>query len=142
MKEIVAIIRVNKTQATKKALGEIGIYSMTICRVLGRGKQKGLHYEITGGGDEEAERLRRERIVSIFSESFDGGQELLSARGMRYIPKRMLTLAVADAQAKGVIEAIVRANQTGHIGDGKIFVSSLSDAVRVRTGERGEIAIL
>jgi len=120
MQEVIAIIRVNRMQRTKEALCEKGFLSMTAMRVLGRGKQRGLHYELK---PEAPEKLKRE------------GR-------MQYIPKKMLWMVVRDDQVDTVVEAIIKVNKTGKIGDGKIFVCPVENATRVRTGEEGEAAIL
>lgn len=120
MKEIVAFIRINKTQRTRDALAEKGYYSLTVNNALGRGRQKGLHYEIKGEPVKEYEDTAR----------------------LSYIPKRMLTLVVTDDQVGEVVDTIIEVNRTGNIGDGKIFVCPIEEAVRVRTNERGERAIL
>ncbi len=121
IKEIIAIIRPNKMSDTKDVLNALGFPSMTAHRVMGRGKQKAIIGEV----------------------SFEiQKKELLKEEGtMRYIPKRLLSLIVDDEDASLVVEAIMRVNQTGNRGDGKIFVSPIEEAVRVRTKERGIEAI-
>jgi nitrogen regulatory protein PII 2 len=120
MKEIIAIIRMNKVQRTRDALAEKGYYAMTVKHVLGRGLQKGLTYELEGTpGPEYSERPR-----------------------LNYIPKRMVMIVVTDDQEAEVVDTIIKANQSGNIGDGKIFVSPVVDVVRVRTKEHGERAVL
>jgi nitrogen regulatory protein PII 2 len=122
MKEIIAIIRPKKVGATKFALEQLGFPSLTAEAVLGRGRQRGIASEV----------------------NLDLSPELLSqgkSGGMKYVPKRLLTLVVPDDDADIVVQAIVNINRTGQIGDGKIFVAPLEDALRVRTGERGESAI-
>ncbi len=120
MKEIVAFIRINKTQRTRDALAEKGYYSMTVNNALGRGRQKGLQYEISGEPVKEYEKGTR----------------------LSYIPKRMLILVTNDDKVEEVVSTIIDANKTGNIGDGKVFVCPIEDAVRVRTNEKGERAIL
>lgn len=122
MKEIVAIIRPNKMAQTKEVLSALGFPAMTAHRVMGRGMQKAIIGEI----------------------SFDIQKpELLNEEGtMRYIPKRLISLVVSDEDASLVVEAIMRVNQTGQIGDGKLFVCPIEEAVRVRTNERGDEAII
>lgn len=122
MKEIIAIIRPNKMGKTKEVLSALGFPAMTAHRVMGRGRQKAIIGEV----------------------SFDiSEQELLKKEGtMRYIPKRLISLVVPDEDASLVVETIMRVNQTGQIGDGKLFVCPINDAVRVRTKESGEEAIL
>ncbi len=121
IKEIIAIIRPNKMTDTKEVLNALGFPAMTANRVMGRGKQKAIIGEV----------------------SFEiQKKELLNEEGtMRYIPKRLLSLIVDDEDASLVVEAIMRVNQTGNRGDGKIFVSPVEEAVRVRTKENGIEAI-
>jgi nitrogen regulatory protein PII 2 len=121
MKEITAIIRPNKISATKEVLDVLGFPSMTALRVLGRGKQKAIIGEVTM--DIDKTKLREKEGT------------------MRYIPKRMITLLVPDQDVSLVVEAIMRVNQTGQKGDGRIFVSPIDEAIRVRTGENGDKAI-
>ena len=116
MKEIMAIIRPGKDRATKEALAKIGCLTCTTFRVYGRGKQRGLTY----------------KSVS------ENGTEMV---GMKYLPKKMVYLLVNDRQVKPVIQTILRANQTGQYGDGKIFIADAKEVVRIRTGEKGEVAI-
>lgn len=119
MKEIVALIRVNKIQKTRDALAEKGFYSMTVHSVLGRGKQKGIHYEIKSADVPDYDKVAR----------------------MNYIPKRMLTMMAPDGHVGEIVKTIIETNQTGHYGDGKIFVCPLEDAIRIRTDEAGEVAL-
>lgn len=123
LKEIIAIIRPKKVTATKSALEEAGFPSMTATLVLGRGRQRGIASEMT----------------------FEVEPELLSkgrTSGMRYIPKRLLNIIVRDEDVKKVVDTIIKANQTAHIGDGKIFVLPIENAIRVRTSETGESAVI
>ena len=124
MKEIYAIIRLNKVYDTKKSLEKIGFPYLTAFsyRVFGRGKQKGLIDEVSFA------------ISPEVAESAKGG-------GMKYIPKRLLYLAVNDEDIARVVDAVIQANQTGHHGDGRIFVCPLEGAVRIRTGEKDAQAI-
>lgn len=119
MKEVIAIIRMNAIQKTKRALADVDFPSVTVEGVFGRGKQKGLHLFPP---------------ASINPEDSKGG-------GMRYVPKRMLTMVVPDDKVGQVIETIMETNRTGMIGDGRIFVCPVKEAIRIRTGERGEEAI-
>lgn len=122
MKEITAIIRPNKITKTKKVLETLGFPAMTAQRVLGRGKQEAIIGEVTMDIDKS---------------------KLLKKEGtMRYIPKRMITLLVPDQDVSLVVEALMRVNQTGQRGDGRVFVSPIEEAVRVRTGENGDKAII
>lgn len=113
MKEITAIIRPSKWPETLQKLGEAGILGLTRQRIYGRGKQKGLRYSEAEGGLE----------------------------GISFLPKWMVTLVVEDEQVDRILAAIISANRTGEIGDGKIFIGSLSEVVRVRTNENEELAL-
>ncbi len=124
MKEVIAIIRRHRLQETKAGLLGIGIPALTMVSVEGRGKQKGLpgwNYEL----DPTLTEVEEKNTGII----------------MRFSPKRMRYAVVEDEDVPKVVEAIIRTNQSGHIGDGKIFVCPVEDAVRVRTGESGEQAI-
>jgi nitrogen regulatory protein P-II 1 len=112
MKKIEAIIQPSRFESVKDALKEIGVEGITVSEVRGHGRQKG-HTEVYRG---------REYSVDL-------------------LPKVKLELVVPEAQAGKVIEAIMSAAKTGKIGDGKIFVYSVEEAIRIRNGERGEIAL-
>ncbi len=137
MKEITAVIRRDKLPETKKALEDLGYPSLTIQSVEGRGKQKGA---MCGEMDSE------------LPDSFCTGAKLKptpSAYALEhtlpkialYVPKRLLTVVVPDDVVTTVVKSIVKVNQTGKAGDGKIFVSPVEGALRVRTGERNGEAI-
>lgn len=123
MKEIIAIIRPKKMRATKDALEATGFPCFLAVSVLGRGHQRGIAGEVSC-----------ELPTALLAQSRPGG--------MKYIPKRMLTIVVPDGNVDTVVEAIVKVNQTAQIGDGKIFICPLENAVRVRTDETGDRAIL
>ncbi len=123
MKEIIAIIRPNKMAQTKEVLDSLGFPAMTANRVIGRGTQKGIINEVN---------------FSVDTSGIDSSDE----KCLRYIPKRMITLVVMEDDVSLVVEAIMKVNCTGQIGDGKIFVCPIEDAVRVRTKESGADAIL
>lgn len=123
MKEIIAIIRPKKMAATKAALEELGFPCFTAFAVTGRGKQRGIASEVTCELPAEVQGQGR-------------------ARGMKYIPKRMLSVVVGDADVQPVVQAIMLTNRTHQIGDGRVFVCPIDDAARVRTKETGEHAIL
>ncbi len=127
MKEIIAFVRRHQVPASKKALENAGFNALTIQSVEGRGKQKGV-----GGWAAEVDPHLNPYIKD---------ETPLPDAVMRWIPKRMLTLAVQDDQVEKAVETLINANQTGHIGDGKIFVCPLEDVVRVRTGENGPRAV-
>jgi nitrogen regulatory protein P-II 1 len=112
MKKIEAIIKPFKLDDVKAALHEINIEGMTVSEVKGFGRQKG-HTEIYRGSEYTVD----------------------------FLPKIKIELVVADEQKDGAVAAILKAAKTGKIGDGKIFVSTVEDAVRIRTNERGDAAI-
>ncbi len=112
MKKVEAIIKPFKLEEVKEALKEIGVTGMTVTEVKGFGRQKG-HTEIYRGSEYTVD----------------------------FLPKTKIELVVADSQAKPTVETIVKAARTGKIGDGKVFVSALEDAIRIRTDERGEQAV-
>lgn len=112
MKKIEAIIKPFKLDEVKDALQEIDVQGITVTEVKGYGRQKG-HTELYRGA---------EYVVD-------------------FVPKIKLETVVEDERVEQVIETIVQTAHTGKIGDGKIFVSPVDDAVRIRTGERGEDAI-
>ncbi len=124
MKEIIAVIRMNKVNATKKALVDAGIPAFTATgRVMGRGKGQ-VHSDILQG----AEAGHPEAIAQL------GGAP-------RLVAKRIVTVVVPDELCKTAIDTIIKTNQTGKPGDGKIFVTPIIETVRVRTGEEGDVAL-
>lgn len=126
MKEVMAIIRMNRINATKAALAAEGFPSITAAKVMGRGS-KPVDYEVikavSGGAEAPPEAL----------------QSL--AAGPRLIAKRLVTVIVPDTAVPKVVSIIIATNQTKSPGDGKIFVLPVTDAYRVRTGDAGEEAI-
>jgi nitrogen regulatory protein PII len=112
MKKVEAIIKPFKLTDVKEALNEIGIEGMTVSEVKGFGRQKG-HTEIYRGS---------EYVVD-------------------FLPKVKIEIVLPDAQVKNAVETISKNARTGKIGDGKIFVSSLDNAVRIRTEEQGDRAV-
>ena len=112
MKKIEAIIKPFKLDDVREALSEIGVTGMTVTEVKGFGRQKG-HTELYRGA---------EYVVD-------------------FLPKVKMEIVLADDQVDGCIVAITKAAHTGRIGDGKIFVMPLEQAIRIRTGEDGEAAI-
>ncbi len=119
MKEVLAIIQMNKMEATKDALDVIGIPSITAYKVSGRGKQKGL--QIPHPSPLEKREANEKR--------------------MKYIPKRMISVMVEDEFVPAVVAVVTKVNRTGNYGDGRIFVCPVDESVRIRTGERGNEAI-
>jgi len=120
MKEVIAIIRMNKINQTKRSLAAAGITSLHAKDCLGRGKGL-VDFSVLRGAEQ-------------------GYEEAISQLGnsQRLIPKRMLSVVVPDKLVSKVIETIIRDNQTGKAGDGKIFVMPVSDSIRIRTGEHGD----
>ena len=112
MKYVIAVIKPFKLEEVREALGAIGIQGITVTEVRGHGRQRG------------------------HTEFYRGAEYTVS-----FVPKVKLELAVDEGIADRVIEAIQTAGQTGQIGDGKIFVLPLEQAVRIRTGETGTAAL-
>ena len=112
MKKIEAIIKPFKLEEVKDALSEIGIEGMTVTEVKGFGRQKG-HTEIYRGSEYTVD----------------------------FLPKIKLEIVVADGQKDAAVAAIIKAGKTGNIGDGKVFVSAIEDAIRIRTEEKGDTAV-
>ena len=112
MKKIEAIIKPFKLDEVKEALHEVGVQGITVVEVKGFGRQKG-HTELYRGA---------EYIVD-------------------FLPKVKLEIVVDDELVESVVEAIQRSAHTGRIGDGKIFISSMENVIRIRTGEKGSSAI-
>jgi nitrogen regulatory protein PII 2 len=124
MKEIIAVVRMNMMNQTKKALTEAGIDAFFAHEAQGRGKGFVNPDVLEGAG------LGYEEAASLLGE-----------KGKLY-PKRMVTVVTRDDLVDDVVQAIIEANRTGKPGDGKIFVLPISDSVRVRTGETGEKSIV
>lgn len=112
MKKIEAIIRHYKLEDVKNALAEQGVVGMTVVEVRGFGRQKG-HVEMYRGTEYAVD----------------------------FVPKVKVEVVVPDSQLQPAIDTIMRSAQTGQIGDGKIFVSDLLNAIRIRTGENGDEAV-
>jgi nitrogen regulatory protein P-II 1 len=112
MKKIEAIIKPFKLEEVKDALSEIGIEGMTVSEVKGYGRQKG-HTEIYRGSEYTVD----------------------------FLPKMKIELVVVDNQSEAAVRAIIKSAKTGKIGDGKIFISNIELAVRIRTEEKGDSAI-
>ncbi len=137
MKEITAIIRRDKIQETKHALAELGYPSLTIQSVEGRGKQKGamcaeMDSEMP---DSFCTAVKLKPTPSTYALDHTLPKVAL------YVPKRLLTIVVPDDVVTTVVKAIIKVNRSGKAGDGKIFVSAIQNAVRVRTGETNGEAI-
>lgn len=120
MKEVMAVIRMNMMNKTKKALSDAGISSMTAKDVLGRGKGL-VDYHLLEG----AEKGYEEAIAQL-------------GQSQRLIPKRLLLIVVPEKLVPTTVSAIINVNKTGKSGDGKIFVMPVGMSVSVRTGEGGD----
>ncbi|HOW64748.1 MAG TPA: P-II family nitrogen regulator [Candidatus Paceibacterota bacterium] len=112
MKKIEAIIKPFKLEEVKDALSEVGIEGMTVSEVKGFGRQKG-HTEIYRGSEYTVD----------------------------FLPKIKLEIVLTDQQLDAAVKAIIRAAKTGKIGDGKVFVSNVEEAIRIRTEEKGAQAV-
>jgi len=112
VKKVEAIIKPFKLDEVKEALAEVGVQGLTVTEVKGFGRQKG-HKELYRGAEYVVE----------------------------FLPKVKLEIVVTDEKLKEVIDAITKAASTGRIGDGKIFVSPIEEAIRIRTGESGDIVL-
>jgi nitrogen regulatory protein P-II 1 len=112
MKKIEAIVKPFKLEEVKEALSAVGIEGMTVTEVKGFGRQKG-HTEVYRGSEYTVD----------------------------FLPKIKLEVVVADAQCASAVKAVVAAAKTGKIGDGKVFVLPVEEAIRIRTEEKGEAAL-
>jgi nitrogen regulatory protein PII len=112
MKKIEAIIKPFKLEEVKEALSGLGVQGMTVSEVKGFGRQKG-HTEIYRGSEYTVD----------------------------FLPKVKVEIVLADSQIHAAVDAIVKAAKTGKIGDGKVFVSDIENAIRIRTEETGEQAV-
>jgi len=112
MKKIEAIVKPFKLDEIKDALSELGVDGMTVTEVRGFGRQKG-HTEIYRGSEYTVD----------------------------FLPKIKIEIVVSDSISDSAVDAIVKSAKTGKIGDGKVFVSAVQEAVRIRTEEKGELAV-
>ena len=112
MKKVESIVRPHLLDAVKSALQDIGVVGMTVSEVKGFGRQKG-HTETYRGSEYQVE----------------------------FLPKVKVEVVVPDGLVDQVVDAVIKTAKTGKFGDGKVFVTSLAEVVRIRTGERGEAAL-
>ena len=115
LKEVVAIIRPERWNQTKRRVQRLRLHAFIQQRVLGRGRERGLRYLPRRGA--------------------------ASGTGVRYLPKRMISWIVEARQVEQLVQAILEVNRTGQLGDGKIFVLPIEQAVRIRTEDRGHDAL-
>jgi nitrogen regulatory protein PII 2 len=123
MKEVMAVIRMHMMNKTKRALAEAGISSITAKDVLGRGSTR--------------------VDQSLLEGASNGHEEAIELLGVsqRLIAKRIFTVVVPDKLVQKTVKTIIKVNQTGQSGDGRIFVLPMMDAIRIRTAESGDAAI-
>ena len=140
MKEITAIIRRDKLHETKAALADLGLPSVSIQSVEGRGKQRGDVACSLLDMDEDG-RTCNTTVVPLKPTPSEYALEHTLPKVVMYVPKRLLTIIVEDSAVAGVVGALIATNQTGQPGDGKIFVSPIEEATRIRTGEVGVEAV-
>lgn len=112
MKRVECIVRVNKLEDVKQALEDVGVFGMTCEQVRGYGRQLGRTDKYRG-----------------------------STYAVNLLPKMKIEVVMKDELVEDAIESILKATQSGEIGDGKIFISEVEDAIRIRTGERGDAAV-
>ncbi|HMK55234.1 MAG TPA: P-II family nitrogen regulator [Dissulfurispiraceae bacterium] len=137
MKEITAIIRRDKLPDTKKALEDLGYPSLTIQSVEGRGRQKGA---MCAEMDSEMPESYCTAVKLKPTPSSYALEHTLPKIAL-YVPKRLLTIVVPDDLVTKIVKELMRVNRSGKPGDGKIFVSPIAGAIRVRTGETDGEAI-
>ncbi len=139
MKEITAVIRRDKLQETKKVLADLGFPSVSIQSVDGRGKQKGMVCDSDLDPDLPDKFCTSVKLTPTPS-SYAIEHSL--PKMALFVPKRLLTMVVPDDLVGKIVKSIISVNKTGKTGDGKIFVSPIEEAVRVRTGELNGEAIV
>ncbi|MDR3542261.1 MAG: P-II family nitrogen regulator [Desulfosporosinus sp.] len=135
MKEIIAVVRMNKVGVTKKALIEVGAAGFTASKVMGRGKLV---------EDKSIIAERRKTLLALAQKDDQATEKMITEflDGTRLFPRRLFNILAHDEDVPKIIAAIIKANQTEYkVGDGKIFVLPALDAVRVRTQETGEAAV-
>ena len=126
MKEVMAVIRANKINQTKRALVDHGLPAFTGMSAVGRGRQP-VDFEVIQAINDRPESSAE--VLPILSQ------------GGRLIPKRIISVVVPDQRVPEVVQLIIKNNKTGKPGDGKIFILPLNEVIRVRTGETGDRAI-
>ncbi len=124
MKEVIAVVRINKMNQTKQALTDVGVDAFFAREAQGRGKG-----------------FVNPKVLEGVDQGYEEAAAILGEKGKLY-PKRVVTVVVEDDKVADVVQSIIKTNQTGKPGDGKIFVMPILDSVRVRTGETGTAAIV
>jgi len=140
MNEVMAVIRQRMVKETIAALGEIGVTSVTVHNLNGRGKQ---------GGNimENVDPLMKENVECVskiykFPTPSSMAEYSRLTKPVFWVPKSLLDIVVSEVPVEKVVDTIINTNRTGNKGDGKIFVLPIADALRIRTGERGDAAIV
>lgn len=123
MKEVIAVVRINKMNQTKQALTDAGVDAFFAREAQGRGKG-----------------FVNPKVLEGVDQGYEEAAAVLGEKGKLY-PKRVVTVVVENDKVADVVQSIIKTNQTGKPGDGKIFVVPVLDAIRVRTGETGTAAI-
>ena len=144
MKEIIAIIRTERVEPTKDALESLGVKGITFFHVIGRGRQGG-----TIRAPDPEGTLRRDVGVylmqqrGLINDTDDPKYHVPVQKEIElgFLPKKMLMIVVNDDEVPHIVDALTQINKSGQQGDGKIFVCSMDDAVRIRTGEHGNKAL-
>ena len=136
MKEVMAVIRMDKVNLTKKALLEVGIPGFSAISVMGRGKLV---------NDPSVITERKKTILALGRSTDDKVAEKMVVEfldGTRLFPRRLFTVLVRDEEVARTVDAIIRVNRTENkVGDGKIFILPFDEAIRIRTGDTGNSAL-
>nr|WP_319376459.1 P-II family nitrogen regulator [uncultured Methanoregula sp.] len=148
MKQIIAILREEQVENTKQSLLAIGIMGVTFLYVTGRGQQKG-RVSARELGTSLTRNMRMQLVnAPSWNGAPDAGAGITGSAGhpdtefsFGFLPKRMLIIVAYDEDVSRIVQAIVDANQTGRHGDGRIFICPMISAMRVRTGELGDLAL-
>lgn len=140
MNEVMAVIRQRMVKETIDALGEIGVTSVTVHSLNGRGKQGGHIME-------NVDPLMKENVECVskiykYPTPSSMAEYSRLTKPVFWVPKSLLDIVISEVPVDKVVDTIIRINRTGSKGDGKIFVLPILDALRIRTGERGDAAII
>lgn len=148
MKQIIAIIRDERVEETKTALEKTGVLGVTFLYVTGRGRQKSTINARELGRDLNWNLKMQLTSAESTHRPAESGEEISDDLcppekefEFGFLPKRMLVIIAHDNDVESFVQAIVNANQTGRYGDGRIFICPMVTAIRVRTGEQGDMAL-
>jgi len=147
MKQIIAILRDERVETTKKTLGRIGVSGVTFLYVTGRSRQNGglsardLGRSLNRNLRMQLTPARSGNDLPDAGTGIDGSFYPDTGSAFGFLPKRMLVIIADDGEVNRIVQAIVNANQTGRHGDGRIFICPMISAIRVRTGEQGDTAL-